>query len=63
MQQGFSFWEKKMKKSLIVGLLALLVNGVTSEVNYAQKNGWFVGGGMNNQKTKVFVKNQGGKRD
>jgi opacity protein-like surface antigen len=51
-----------MKKYVLIGLLAVLANGVTSEVNYAPKNGWFVGGGMNNQKTKVFVKNQGGKK-
>ncbi len=51
-----------MKKYLVVGLLALMVNGVTSEVSYAPKNGWFVGGGINNQKTKVLVKNKAGKK-
>lgn len=51
-----------MKKYVLIGLLAVLANGVTSEVNYAPKNGWFVGGGINNQKTKVLVKNQDGKK-
>jgi|GEM_PF-2787693 len=35
-----------MKKYLVVGLMALLVGGVTAEVNDAPKNGWFIGAGL-----------------
>ncbi|MBD97636.1 hypothetical protein CL648_02400 [bacterium] len=35
-----------MKKYLVAGLMALLVGGVTAEVNDAPKNGWFIGAGL-----------------